>query len=148
MIVTEDLRIKGLIQNKKLNKYWADLSHGRFQRLLAYKAPLYGSTVIEIDRWFPSSKLCSNYLYYHRNLTLADRVFHCPLCGLVLDRDQNAAFNVANYYTIYQLLLFPVAESSVETLNACGEVVRSVSEQTRVVESGRTAPKTVGNNCL
>ena len=145
VIVTEDLHVKGLMQNKKLSKYWADLSHGMFQRLLTYKAPFYGSTVIEIDRWFPSSKLCSNCLYYRRDLTLADRVFHCPLCGLVLDRDQNAAFNLANYYAIYQFLLFPVAESSAETLNACGEAVRPASEQARVAEAGRTAPKTGWN---
>ena len=119
VIVTEDLHVKGLMQNKKLSKYWTDLSHGMFQRLLEYKAPLYGSMVIKIDRWFPSSKLCSNCLYYHRDLLLSDRVFHCPLCGLIIDRDQNAALNVANYYTIYQFLLFPVAESSAETLNAC-----------------------------
>ncbi len=147
MIVTEDLHVKGLMQNKQLSKYWANLSHGMFQRLLTYKASFYGSTVIAIDRWFPSSKLCSNCLYYRRDLTLVDRVFHCPLCGLVLDRDQNAAFNVANYYAIYQFLLFPVAESSAETLNACGEVVRPVFHQARVAESGRTAPKPVWNHC-
>ncbi len=117
-----------------------------FQRLMEYKAPLYGSTVIKIDRWFPSSKLCSNCLYYHRGLLLADRVFHCPLCGLILDRDQNAAFNIAAYYTIYQLLIFPVAESSAETLNACGEAVRPALKQARVVESGSTAPSTDCNN--
>ena len=146
VIVTEDLHVKGLMQNKKLGKYWADLSHGMFQRLLEYKAPLYGSMVIKIDRWFPSSKLCSNCLYYHRNLLLADRVFHCPLCGLIIDRDQNAAFNIANYYTIYQFLLFPVAESSAETLNACGEVVRPALKQAHLVESGSIAPKTTCNN--
>jgi putative transposase len=127
------------MQNKKLSKYWADLSHGMFQRLLEYKAPLYGSTLIEIDRWFPSSKLCSNCLYYHRDLTLADRVFHCPLCGLKIDRDQNAAFNIEAYYNIYQFLIFPVVESSAETLNACGETVRPDNVQARLDESGRQA---------
>jgi putative transposase len=146
VIVTEDLHVKGLMQNKKLSKYWADLSHGMFQRLFAYKAPLYGSTLIEIDRWFPSSKLCSNCLYYYRDLTLADRVFHCSLCGLVIDRDQNAGLNIANYYTIYQFLLFPVAESSAETLNACGETVRPVLIQACFDESGRTAPRATSNN--
>ncbi|MHA2217081.1 MAG: RNA-guided endonuclease InsQ/TnpB family protein [Candidatus Hodarchaeales archaeon] len=146
VIVTEDLHVKGLMQNKKLSKYWADLSHGIFQRLLEYKAPLYGSMVIKIDRWFPSSKLCSNCLFYHRDLLLSDRVFHCPLCGLITDRDQNAAFNIANYYTIHQFSLFPVAESSAETLNACGEVVRPVLKQVRFVESGSTAPKTTCDN--
>jgi len=146
LIVTEDLHIKGLMQNKKLGKYWADLSHGMFQRFLKYKAPLYGSVVIEIDRWFPSSKLCSNCLYYRRDLTSTDRVFHCPLCGLVLDRDQNAAYNVANYYSIYHFLLFPVAESFAETLNACGEAVSPALRPVRVVESGRIAPRTTCNN--
>jgi len=145
VIVTEDLHVKGLMRNKKLSKYWTDLSHGMFQRLLSYKAPLYGSTVIEIDRWFPSSKLCSNCLYYHRDLVLADRVYRCPLCGLVLDRDHNAALNIANYYYTYQPLLL-VAESSAETLNACGEAVRPAFKPARVVESGRTAPRTFKSN--
>ncbi|MFW9904031.1 MAG: RNA-guided endonuclease InsQ/TnpB family protein [Candidatus Thorarchaeota archaeon] len=147
VIVTEDLHIKGLMQNKKQSKYWADLSHGTFQRLLTYKASLYGSHVITIDRWFPSSKLCSNCLYLHRDLTLSDRVFRCPLCGLVFDRDYNAAVNLANYYYIHHRLLFPVAESSAETLNACGEVVSPVFRQARVNESGRTAPWMAYDTC-
>ncbi|MHA2165257.1 MAG: RNA-guided endonuclease InsQ/TnpB family protein [Candidatus Hodarchaeales archaeon] len=146
VIVTEDLHVKGLIQNKKLGKYWTDLSHGMFQRFLEYKAPLFGSSVIVIDRWFPSSKLCSNCFYYNRDLTLTDRVFKCPLCGMVIDRDLNAALNVANYYTIYQLLLLPVAESSAETLNACGKAVRPALILASFNESGRTAPSTVCNN--
>ncbi|MFX0182483.1 MAG: RNA-guided endonuclease InsQ/TnpB family protein [Candidatus Hodarchaeota archaeon] len=150
LIVTEDLFVKGLIQNKKLSKYWADLAHGVFQRMLAYKAPFYGSKLIEIDRWFPSSRLCSNCLYYHSNLTLIDRIFHCPLCGLKLDRDVNASLNVANFYYIYQPLIDPVAASSAETLNACGEVVRPVQKRARVEEAGRTASNLNwdhGHNC-
>jgi putative transposase len=146
VIVTEDLHVKGLIQNKKLSKYWTDLSHGMFQRLLEYKAPLYGSMVIKIDRWFPSSKLCSNCLYYHHDLLLSDRVFHCPLCGLIIDRDQNATLNIANYYTIYHFRIFPVAESSAETLNACGKAARPAFKQARLVESGSTAPSTTCDN--
>jgi putative transposase len=146
VIVTEDLHVKGLMQNRKLSKYWADLSHGTFQRFLTYKAPLYGSKVVEIDRWFPSSKLCSNCLYHHSELTLADRIFRCPLCGLVLDRDQNAALNVANYYQIYHFLLFPVAESSAETLNAYGDAIRPEVKQARVNEAGRAALKTAMYN--
>ncbi|MHA2202340.1 MAG: zinc ribbon domain-containing protein [Candidatus Hodarchaeales archaeon] len=114
-----------------------------FQQFLTNKAPLYGSTVIEIDRWSPSSRLCSNCFYYHRDLKLADRIFPCPLCGLVLDRDQNATLNVTNYYYIYHSRIDPVTESSVETLNACEEVVKPVFQQARVIESGSQAlPKT------
>ncbi|MFX1283394.1 MAG: hypothetical protein ACFFB5_07055, partial [Promethearchaeota archaeon] len=65
----------------------------------------------------------------------------------VLDRDYNAALNIANYYYIHQHLLFPVAESSAETLNACGEVVRPVFHQARLNESGRAAPRIAWDNC-
>ncbi len=147
VIVTEDLHVKGLMQNKHQSKYWADLSHGTFQRFLIYKASKYGSRVIVIDRWFPSSRLCSNCLYYHRELTLTARIFRCPLCGLVLDRDQNAALNLANYYYIYLPLINSVAESSAETLNACGDAVSPVYHQARIHESGRTAPKIAWNHC-
>ncbi|MFX1511441.1 MAG: RNA-guided endonuclease InsQ/TnpB family protein [Promethearchaeota archaeon] len=129
--MVEDLYIKGLMQNSKLSKYWADLAHGEFQRMLTYKAPLYGSKVIKAERFFPSSKLCSNCLYYKTELILADRTFECPLCGLTLDRDLNATRNLENYYYIYQPLLDPhsVAESSEETLNACGKPVSLLKEK-------------------
>ncbi|MFX1512111.1 MAG: RNA-guided endonuclease InsQ/TnpB family protein [Promethearchaeota archaeon] len=126
VILVEDLFIKGLMQNKKLSKYWAELAHGEFQRMLDYKAQLCGAKVIKVDRFFPSSKLCSNCLYYNPEFTLSERVFHCPLCGLELDRDYNASLNLENYYYIYQPILDPqaVAQSSEETLNACGAPVR------------------------
>ncbi|MFX0209930.1 MAG: zinc ribbon domain-containing protein [Candidatus Hodarchaeota archaeon] len=108
---------------ESLSKYWADLAHGEFQRMLGYKAAWNGAVFIKAHRWFPSSKLCSNCLYYNPDLTLAVRVFKCPLCGLELDRDYNAALNLENYYYIYQPLLVTVAESSAETINAGGEAV-------------------------
>ncbi|MFX0209201.1 MAG: RNA-guided endonuclease InsQ/TnpB family protein [Candidatus Hodarchaeota archaeon] len=128
-IVVEDLWIQGLMKNKKLSKYWVDLAHGEFQRMLNYKVKLYGTKLIKTARFFPSSKLCSNCLYNHPDLTLADRVFTCPLCGLELDRDYNAALNLENYYYIYQPLLAPVAASSEETINACREPVRLLKEK-------------------
>jgi len=147
LIVTEDLFVKGLIRNKKLSKYWTDLAHGTFQRMLAYKAPFYGSKLIEINRLFPSSRVCSNCLYYQPDLTLVDRIFRCPLCGLESDRDVNASLNVANYYYIYQPLIDPVAASSAETLNACGETARPAQKRARVEEAGRTASMTDWNRC-
>jgi putative transposase len=115
--------------------------------MLAYKTPFYGSKLIEIDRWFPSSRLCSNCLYYQPDLTLMDRIFRCPLCGLELDRDMNASLNVANYYFIYQPLIDPVAASSAETLNACGEAVRPAQKRVRLEEAGRTASMTDWDSC-
>ncbi|MFX0185912.1 MAG: RNA-guided endonuclease InsQ/TnpB family protein [Candidatus Hodarchaeota archaeon] len=125
VIVVEDLNIQGLKKNKKMSKYWNNLAHGEFQRQFDYKTDWYGSKLVKVDRFFPSSKLCSNCLYYQPDLTLADRSYRCPLCGLVLDRDYNAALNLENYYHKYKpQLTRNVAESSAETLNACGEVVR------------------------
>jgi transposase len=105
--------------------------HGEFQRLLRYKASWYGSGLIHVDRFFPSSKLCSNCLWYHKGLKFKDRIFSCLLCGLTLDRDLNAARNIVNYYQWYFPTItvsrassrFSVAASSSETLNAYGELV-------------------------
>jgi len=127
VIVVENLNIQGLSKNKRQSKYWNDLAHGEFQRQLEYKATWYGAKLVKVDRFFPSSKLCSNCLYYNPDLTLADRIYRCPLCGLELDRDWNAALNLEHYYHIYEPRLNRnVAESSEETLNAGGEVVRPI----------------------
>jgi len=135
VLVIEDLFVKGLMMNKKQAKYWQDLAHGEFQRLLSYKTCWYGSILVHIPRFFPSSKLCSNCFWYHTRLTLKDRFFVCQLCGIEIDRDFNAACNLVNYYhwnaPIIHSLSDPchyiVAESFPETLNACGELVRPSS---------------------
>jgi putative transposase len=132
VLLVEDLPIKGLSMNKKHSKYWQDLAHGEFQRLLRYKTRWYGSSLVSVPRFFPSSKLCSNCLWYHTDLHLKDRIFICQLCGLHLDRNLNASRNLVNYYHWHTPLLHPlidlscssVAKSSLETLNACGELVR------------------------
>ncbi|MFX1534989.1 MAG: RNA-guided endonuclease InsQ/TnpB family protein [Promethearchaeota archaeon] len=125
VIVLEDLHIKGLIKNKQLSKYWANLAHGAFQRMITYKAKKYGTLVVEADRWYPSSKLCSNCLMINTSLTLQDRTFTCPFCGLTLDRDYNAALNLEQYYYMFVYpTLLSVAASSEETINACGDPVR------------------------
>ena len=125
VIVIEDLHIKGLITNKKLSSYWADHAHGELQRMLTYKGKKYGTTIIKADRWFPSSQLCSNCLLPHKYLTLQDLTFTCAFCGQSLDRDTNASINLEQYYYMFIHPRFhPVAESSAETLNACGEPIR------------------------
>ena len=132
VLIVEDLFVKGLLMNKKQSKYWQDLAHGEFQRLLGYKTSWYGSCLVHVPRFFPSSKLCSNCLWYHASLKLKDRIYICQLCGLMLDRDLNAARNMVNYYQWHlpriQVSRYPsgssVAASFPETLNACGELVR------------------------
>ncbi|MFB8794284.1 MAG: zinc ribbon domain-containing protein [Microcoleus sp.] len=64
-----------------------------FRRQLEYKCQLYGSHLVIVDRWYPSSKSCSN-CGHKQDLTLADRVYKCENCGHVQDRDENAAVNL------------------------------------------------------
>ena len=64
---------------------------------LEYKATWYGTQVVVADRWFPSSKTCSGCGTINANLKLADRVYDCGACGLVIDRDVNAAVNLARW---------------------------------------------------
>ncbi len=128
VLVTEDLHVAGLIKNKRQAKAWVDLAHGEFRRQLQYKSDWYGAQYVEIPRFYPSSKLCSTCGFLHRELQLKERVFRCPLCGAELDRDINAALNMEQYYgqrPYFQSLAEAiVAESSAETVNACGETVR------------------------
>ena len=63
--------------------------------MLAYKTPWYGSTLVQAGRWYPSSKTCSRCGSRKPTLPLAERTYHCPHCGLALDRDLNAAINLA-----------------------------------------------------
>ncbi|MEH1783698.1 MAG: transposase [Nostoc sp.] len=62
---------------------------------MTYKCELYGSKLVVVDRWFPSSKTCSNCSSKKETLSLSERVFECEHCGLVIDRDLNAAVNLS-----------------------------------------------------
>ena len=96
-IVLEDLNVKGMVKNHKLAKAISDASFCEFKRQVQYKTIFYGGEVSLIDRWFPSSKLCSNCGNIKKDLTLSDRTYNCE-CGFSLDRDLNAAINIKNYY--------------------------------------------------
>jgi putative transposase len=96
VIVIEDLNVKGMMQNHHLAKSIQELSLYRFKEMLRYKSEWYGNSLIEIDRFFPSSKLCSVCGYKNVELTLKDREWICPDCGTKHDRDINAAVNILN----------------------------------------------------
>jgi len=93
-IVMEDLNVKGMLKNHKLAKSIQELSLNRFKTILRYKAEWYGREVIEVSRWFPSSKLCGACGYKNQELELKDREWICPECGVIHDRDLNAAMNI------------------------------------------------------
>lgn len=96
-IVLEDLNIKGLMKNKHTAKSIADSKWYEFRRQILYKAELYDIEVILADRFYPSSKTCSCCGNYKKDLKLKDRTYICNECGLKIDRDINAAINLANY---------------------------------------------------
>ncbi len=95
-IVLEDLNIKGMMQNPKIAKAIQEQSMYKFKRKLAYKCQLNGIDLYLADRWYPSSKVCSCCGWYNSNLKISHRIFHCEECGMVMDRDENAALNIKN----------------------------------------------------
>ena len=94
-IVIEDLNVSGMMSNHKLAKAVADMGFYEFRRQLEYKCQLYGSKLIVVDRWFPSSKTCSRCGQVKQSLSLSERVFNCEYCGFSCDRDLNASLNLA-----------------------------------------------------
>lgn len=82
-------------QKAGLNRAILDVAFAELRRQLAYKTGWYGSELVVVGRWLPSSKTCSTCGWTHTDLTLADRTFECGRCGLVVDRDLNAALNIA-----------------------------------------------------
>ena len=108
----EDLNVAGMVKNHNLARSVSDAALGEFRRQLEYKTARTGAVLCVVDRWFPSSKTCSNCGVVKAKLSLSERTFNCDACGLSIDRDVNAAINIK------------VAGSAPETLNARGEDVR------------------------
>lgn len=94
VIVIEDLDVAGMMKNKYLAKSIQELSLFRFKELLSYKSDWRGRELIQVDRFFPSSKLCSCCGYKNEELELKDREWKCPSCGGNHDRDLNATKNI------------------------------------------------------
>ncbi|MGL4883855.1 MAG: RNA-guided endonuclease InsQ/TnpB family protein, partial [Waterburya sp.] len=96
-IVIEDLNVSGMLANHKLAKSIADMGFFEFRRQLDYKSQLYNSELIVADRWFPSSKTCSNCGAIKESLSLGERTYQCDSCFFVIERDLNAAINLARH---------------------------------------------------
>jgi len=96
-IYIESLSIRNMVQNHHLAKSISDSGWSTFVNMLKYKGSWYGCHIIEIDRWFPSSKRCNNCGYINNNLTLNNRSWLCPECNTELDRDVNAARNILQF---------------------------------------------------
>ena len=108
LIGIEDLNVKGMLENRHLSRSVSDMGFFEFRRQLDYKARDTGSLVVMADRWFASSKTCSDCGWKLEELPLSVRSWICPNCGAEHERDVNAAKNLKEY-----------AVSS--TVSACGE---------------------------
>ncbi len=86
-----------MMKNKHLSKAIAQQGLYEFKRLIMYKSARQGTEFIEADKWYPSSKTCSECGYVKCKLSLSEREFQCECCGMVLDRDKNAAINLSRY---------------------------------------------------
>ena len=95
VIVIEDLNVAGMLKNHSLAKHIEDAAWGAFTRQLEYKTKWYGSTLVKVDRFYPSSKTCASCGTVKAKLSLATRTYACDHCGHVVDRDLNAAINLA-----------------------------------------------------
>jgi putative transposase len=117
----ENLNVAGMMKNDRLARAISDIGMGEFARQMRYKARLYDTKVIEADRWFPSSKMCDVCGFVHSDLKLSDRIWTCPNCGTVHDRDINAAHNLKRLATATAL---PVASTP---LKGCTDVLIALS---------------------
>ena len=152
LIAIEDLNVKGMSasargsvsrpgrsvrQKAGLNRQILDVGFATIRAHLAYKTVLYGRQLVVIDRWHPSSKLCSGCGQARAKLALQERVYHCECCGLSLDRDLNAARNI-------------LAAGLADRQNACGGRIRPatprrsrqrpVKQEPRRVTAGNPLP--------
>ena len=143
VVAVEDLNVAGMTRTARgtlekpghrvkqkagLNRAILDTSPGEVRRQLTYKTRWYGSTLAVLDRWWPSSKTCSACGWQNPRLTLADRTFHCTSCTLTIDRDLNAARNIAAHAVPVGE---PVAPGRGETQNARGAPVRPPGPRVR-----------------
>ncbi|WP_444963399.1 RNA-guided endonuclease InsQ/TnpB family protein [Nocardiopsis sp. M1B1] len=128
-VVIEDLSVSNMVKNRRLSRAISDAAWRELRTMLEYKCTWYGRDLVVVDRFFPSSKLCSTpgCGYVHASLPLRVRMWTCPSCGVAHDRDVNAANNL---------------RAAGLAASACGAGVRSQRESSR---TGRPATKQEGH---
>lgn len=98
VVKIEDLHVNAFLKNHKLAGAIADCGMYEFKRQLEYKTIKFGSELILVDRWFPSSQICSKCTTHRHKMPLKNRVYVCPDCGHTEDRDLNAAKNIDRWF--------------------------------------------------
>lgn len=126
LICFEDLAVKNMVKNHKLAQVISDANWGELTRQVKYKAEWYGRQAIAIDRWFPSSKLCSVCSHRVESLPLNVREWNCPSCGTHHDRDINAGKNIL---------------AAGLAVSVCGATVRPEESKSRKAGAKKQKPK-------
>lgn len=129
-IYIEDLHLRGMVKNHSLARSVSDAGIGMITRMLESKAERYGRTVTKIDRWFPSSKMCSTCGHINSAVVLGVKDWTCPKCGAHHDRDDNAAANikaVGQTVSAHGGTVRPVKASALK-----GKSLRSVNRQAAI----------------
>lgn len=126
-IVVEDLNVAGMLRNRRLARRITDAGFAEIRRQLAYKTMWNGGRLVVADRWYPSSKTCSGCGTVKTKLALSERTYTCTACGVILDRDLNAARNLA------------ALAVEVQTAGSGPVVARGADQKTR--ERGQVAVK-------
>ena len=115
-VVVETLNVAGMVRNRRLARAIADAGMSGFLAQLDYKCGWYGAEYVKADRWYASSKLCAHCGWKNDDLTLSDREWWCSGCGILNNRDANAAMNLANWPG----LSFPVSGRGDHVSSASG----------------------------
>ena len=115
----EDLAVVNLLRNKHLARAISDAGWTELARQLSYKAAWFGTEMVVCDRWFPSTKACSRCGLVKQAMGLAERMFYCGACGLAVDRDRNAAANLAAWAERYHAQA-PDRQAGGRVVNASG----------------------------
>jgi len=139
-VVLEDLNISGMMKNHKLAKSISDVSLYEFSRMLEYKSLWNAKHFIKIDRWYASSKICSQCGNKKVDLTLRDRTYICKDCGNILDRDFNASKNILAEGL--NVLYSTVGQTG---SNACGDgkITESLCDSVAVTETRKVLTKVI-----
>lgn len=96
-VVMETLNISGMMKNRHLSKAIQQQNLYEFKRQMEYKCKFYGIEFVEADKWYPSSKTCSECGHIKKQLSLSERTYICEECGAIIDRDYNASINLSRY---------------------------------------------------
>ena len=140
-VVIENLNVAGMTKNRRLARHVADASFAEIRRQLTYKIQWHGGTLVIADRWFASSKTCSDCGAVKAKLALSERTYTCETCAMVMDRDVNAALNLAQYGR-NELM---IAASGAEIENGRGADRKTgIARQVAVKRQPGTATPTAG----